>query len=269
VFSDLRRYPKLVGGIDPISEKRGVAFYTEVLDFDERLDLPRPNGVWQMGSSEAAELAKLAETTYRDVNIALANQFALYSEGVGIDVYQVIEACNSQNFSHIHQPGIAVGGHCIPIYPHLYLHGDPDATVVSAARVANKGMPVHVVEKVRKELGTIEGMRIAILGLAYRGGVKEHAFSGTWDLVNEILGLGGVPVVHDPMYSSVELVELGLKVFELGEDCDAAIIQADHKEYLALSKNDIPTAKYLVDGRNISSTTLRNEVETYVIGQSM
>ena len=71
-------------------------------------------------------MAKLAETTYRDVNIGLANQFAKFAGGIGIDVYQVIEASNSQPYSHIHQPGIAVGGHCIPVYPWLYLWGDPD-----------------------------------------------------------------------------------------------------------------------------------------------
>ena len=115
VFADLRKYPKLVGGIDQASGARGVKFYEDVLDFDDRPDLAQANGVWDLGSSEASELAKLAETTYRDVNIALANQFALFSETHGIDVQKVIDASNSQPFSHIHRPGIAVGGHCIPI----------------------------------------------------------------------------------------------------------------------------------------------------------
>jgi nucleotide sugar dehydrogenase len=125
VFADLRRYPKLVGGVDEASAKAGVAFYESVLDFDERADLPRPNGVWDLGSAEASEMAKLAETTYRDVNIGLANQFARYADQQGIDVMKVIEACNSQPYSHIHRPGIAVGGHCIPIYPQMYLWNDP------------------------------------------------------------------------------------------------------------------------------------------------
>jgi nucleotide sugar dehydrogenase len=76
IFADLRKYPKLVGGINADSAERGIAFYQAVLDFDERTDLARANGVWDLGSAEAAELAKLAETTYRDVNIGLANQFA-------------------------------------------------------------------------------------------------------------------------------------------------------------------------------------------------
>src|ERR687890_193610 len=91
VFADLRKYPKLVGGVDAASAQRGVEFYEAVLDFDDRPDLERPNGVWDLGSAEAAELAKLAETTYRDVNIGLANQFAVFAATEGIDVYQVIE----------------------------------------------------------------------------------------------------------------------------------------------------------------------------------
>lgn len=141
VFADLRRYPKLVGGIDEASGTRGVEFYEQVLDFDERDDLPQANGVWDLGTAEASELAKLAETTYRDVNIGLANQFARFADKNGIDVKKVIEACNSQPYSHIHQPGIAVGGHCIPIYPRMYLWNDPEATVVRSAREANAAMP--------------------------------------------------------------------------------------------------------------------------------
>lgn len=266
VFSDLRKYPKLVGGIDENSEARGVKFYGDVLDFDARPELPKPNGVWGLGSAEAAELAKLAETTYRDVNIALANQFAVYSERIGVNVHEVIEACNSQQFSHIHQPGVAVGGHCIPVYPHLYLHGDPGATVVLAARKANEAMPIHVVDSVEEKLGGLSGKRIAILGLAYRGGVKEHAFSGAWDLISEISKRGGLPKVNDPLFSESELSKLGCETFSLGEYCDAAIIQADHREYLTLQKSDIPNATFLVDGRNVSSTSLRSAIETYVIG---
>src|SRR5690606_38082918 len=104
VFADLRRYPKLVGGIDEASAEAGMRFYSAVLDFDERDDLPHPNGVWDLGSSEASEMAKLAETTYRDVNIGLANQFARFADKRGLDVMKVIEACNSQPYSHIHRP---------------------------------------------------------------------------------------------------------------------------------------------------------------------
>ena len=157
VFADLRRYPKLVGGIDEASAGRGVEFYEAVLDFDERPDLPRANGVWDLGSAEAAELAKLAETTYRDVNIGLANQFARFADTIGVDVRKVIEACNSQPYSHIHQPGIAVGGHCIPVYPRIYLWNDPAATVVRSAREANAAMPDYAVGLLAAAYGDLAG----------------------------------------------------------------------------------------------------------------
>ncbi|HZL05107.1 MAG TPA: nucleotide sugar dehydrogenase, partial [Coriobacteriia bacterium] len=117
IFADLRRYPKLIGALSPRGAERATQFYRDVLEFDERPDLERGNGVWDLGSAEAAELAKLAETTYRDVNIGLANQFGIFAASHGIDIHRVIEASNSQPYSHIHRPGIAVGGHCIPIYP--------------------------------------------------------------------------------------------------------------------------------------------------------
>src|SRR5690606_25306010 len=120
-------------------------FYEAVLDFDERPDLERGNGVWDLGSAEASEMAKLAETTYRDVNIGLANQFARFAQKEGIDVLEVIAASNSQPYSHIHTPGISVGGHCIPVYPRLYLSTDPDADVVRTARAANAAMPEYAV----------------------------------------------------------------------------------------------------------------------------
>ena len=266
VFADLRKYPKLVGGINQESEERGRKFYESVLDFDDRPDLDKPNGVWTLGSAEAAELAKLAETTYRDVNIALANQFALHAEKIGVDIYPVIEACNSQSFSHIHQPGISVGGHCIPVYPHLYLEGDPEATVVSAARQANLKMPIRAVDIVERELGTLVKQKVAILGLSYRGGVRESAFSGTWDLVREIRTRGGIPLVHDSYYSGEELTSLGLNPYVLGSTCDGAIIHTAHQDYLDLSPSDLPGAKILIDGRNISAKTLRSAIPTHIVG---
>ncbi len=253
VFADLRRYPKLVGGIDSASEARGIEFYRSVLDFDERTDLPKPNGIWPMGSAEAAEMAKLAETTYRDVNIGLANQFAKFADRSGIDVYAVIEACNSQPYSHIHQPGVAVGGHCIPVYPRLYLHNDPDATVVAAARAANASMPEYAVARLESEYGDLAGAKVAVLGAAYRGGVKETAFSGVFPLVDALRARGAEVFVHDPMYTDEELTGFGWQPFHLGENTDAAIIQADHPEYRNLTKSDFPGLRVLVDGRRVLS----------------
>ena len=211
IFADLRRYPKLVGGLSKDGSTRGAAFYGEVLEFDERPDLARGNGVWDVGSAETAELAKLAETTYRDVNIGLANQFAMFAGANGIDIHQVIEASNSQPYSHIHRPGIAVGGHCIPVYPRLYLWNDPSATVVRAAREANAGMPAYAVELVQEAYGDMRGARVVVLGASYRGGVKETTFSGAFALVAALEAAGAVVTVQDPMYDAGELARAGLR----------------------------------------------------------
>ena len=266
IFSDLRTYPKLVGGVDEESTQAGIRFYESVLDFDERPDLPRPNGVWNLGSSEASEMAKLAETTYRDVNIGLANQFARYADSRHIDVFAVIDACNSQFYSHIHQPGIAVGGHCIPIYPQMYLWNDPDATIVRAARAANRGMPAYAVDLLKEHHGDLAGQRVAVLGAAYRGGVKETAFSGVFDVVAELTKAGAIPVVNDPLYTADELEKLGLADYEFGQQVDAVIVQANHAEYSKVRAENVPGARTVIDGRDVTSPELRAEIPTYVLG---
>lgn len=254
VFADLRKYPKLIGGINEDSSKVGVAFYESVLDFDDRPDLEKPNGVWDLGGTEASELAKLAETTYRDVNIALANQFALFAENNGIDIHKVIDASNSQPFSHIHKPGIAVGGHCIPVYPRMYLWNDPAATVVRAAREFNQQMPSKIVAKLQELHGSLVNQKVVVLGASYRGGVKETAFSGVFATVKALEELGAIVLVHDPLYQDEELKNLGFCPYHYGDQIDAGIIQADHKEYAALNLNLLNGARTILDGRRIANS---------------
>jgi nucleotide sugar dehydrogenase len=197
------------------------------------------------------------------VNIALANQFAKFAETANIDIAKVISASNSQPFSHIHQPGIAVGGHCIPIYPRFYLWNDPQATVVRAAREANAGMPEHAVSLLNSELGSLSGKTVAVLGISYRGGVKESAFSGVFPTVTALKNAGATVLVHDPMYTDDEIKGLGFEVYKIGGSIDGVILQADHTEYKKLASKDFPGVKCVVDGRraldkgNFANVTLR------------
>jgi len=266
VFADLRKYPKLVGGINAASTAAGIKFYEAVLDFDDRPDLAQENGVWDLGSCEASEMAKLAETTYRDVNIALANQFAVFAEGANIDIAKVIAASNSQPYSHIHQPGIAVGGHCIPIYPRFYLWNDPKATVVAAARAANAAMPSHAVDLLEQELGNLSGKNVAVLGISYRGGVKESAFSGVFPTVAALTAKGANVVVHDPMYTDDEIKSLGFTPLKIGGAVDGMILQADHVEYKKLTAADLPGVKAIVDGRRALNSNNFAGIKVRVIG---
>lgn len=267
IFQDLRSYPKLVGGVDPASESKGVWFYGEALQFDLRQDLARSNGVWAMGSSEAAEFAKLAETAHRDVNIALANQYALIAEQLGIDVWKVIEACNSQPFSHILRPGIAVGGHCLPVYPELLLWGSPEISVVRAARAANREMPTKVVQRLVDHVGTIRGKKVVVLGLSYRGGVKESAFSGAFSTVQTLRNLGADVSIHDPLYVEDELKSLGFQPWRRGTTADYAIVQTDHDEYANWGVEDMPGVRVVLDGRGILRPHLWADSEVLVIGK--
>jgi nucleotide sugar dehydrogenase len=267
VFQDLRRYPKLVGALSPGGASRAVEFYGNVLEFDERSDLARANGVWDLGTAEAAEFAKLAETTYRDVNIGLANEFARAADKFGVDIYSVIEACNSQPYSHLHRPGIAVGGHCIPVYPRLYLHNDPDATIVAAARTANEAMPAYACGLLKAAFGgSLAGQTVVVLGAAYRGGVKETAVSGVFAVVRELKAAGATPLVHDPLYSDEELTRLGLEPYPAGTRVDAAILQAEHEVYRSWGNANLPGVRVLLDGRNVTDADNWPGVTRLVIG---
>lgn len=266
VFKDLMKYPKLVGGITNTCTSNGVDFYKSVLDFEEQKGLNKANGVWAMSSCEAAEFTKLAETTYRDVNIALANQFALFAENNGLDIHEVIEAANSQSFSHLHKPGIAVGGHCIPIYPQMYLWTDPQASLVAEARRINENMPEETLQVAERIHGPLLGKRVLLLGVSYRGDVKETAFSGAFPTIKGILKRGGIVFVHDPLYSNKELEELDLIPYEMGSRVDIAIIQSDHSEYRNLDLTQFPGLQTVIDGRGIIRRDNSDGIQIHVLG---
>src|SRR5690625_842965 len=197
-------------------------------------------------------MAKLAETTYRDVNIALANQFGTFAATHGIDVHQVIAAANSQPYSHIHRPGIAVGGHCIPVYPRLYLSTDPDASIVRTARQHNAAMPAYAVGRAAELLGDLAGLRAVVLGASYRGGVKETAFSGVFATVEALRERGARVAVRDPMYQDAGLAAFGWEPYHLGEAADPAAVAAARAAYRDLTPAALPGVRLLVDGRQVT-----------------
>ena len=250
VFADLQRYPKLVGGVDTESSRRGERFYRRVLQFQPRPDLARPNGVWLLGSCEAAELAKLAETTYRFLNIAYANELAIFADSVGVNVHAVIDASNSQPFSHIHSPGVAVGGHCIPVYPQFFRGMPREPQLPQLATQINASMPSYAVELLREAVGSLKGLTVVVLGASYRGGVRATALSGAFALVDALEESGAVARVHDPLFSDDEVSEMGWLPYRFGERCDAAILQADHEAYAHLRSEQLMGVRVVIDGRN-------------------
>ena len=250
VFQDLKRYPKLVGGVTSACTQKGISFYSKVLDFENRADLIRPNGVWPLSSSEAAEFAKIAETTYRDVNIGLANEFAQYAYSKNIDMLEVIEACNSQPYSNIHTPGISVGGHCIPVYPKFYIWDNPFSSIVKAARNQNENMPATAVNRILDFFGPVDDFKILILGVSYRPAVREEYFSGAVQLLHLLESLGAKVYGHDPLYEGKELQQLGFEVEFSPEELDGIILHTNHVQYKDLDLSRYTNIKFFYDGRN-------------------
>ena len=169
-----------------------------------------------MSSAEAAEFSKLADTTYRDVNIALANEFANYADRIGVDMTEVIAAANSQPYSHIHQPGIGVGGHCIPVYPHFLLDRAPELSLVARAREVNDGQVDVAIEALTAELGSLDGVGVLVLGLTYRHGVKELAYSRALPLIERLRAAGARVLAYDPLLTEDEIRATGAEPWAWG-----------------------------------------------------
>ena len=147
----------------------------------------------------------------------------------------------------------------------MYLWNDPSATVVRSAREANAAMPAYAVDLLAAAVGDLAGRSVLVLGAAYRGGVKETAFSGVFPTVTELQRRGATAYVSDPMYTAEELVAHGLPAYA-GEPVTAAVVQADHAEYRTLSASDLPGVEVLVDGRRVTDPARWQGVRRIVIG---
>ncbi|MDQ2941006.1 MAG: nucleotide sugar dehydrogenase [Chloroflexota bacterium] len=244
VFLDLQRYPKIVGGTSDASTRRAVDFYRAVLEPETQ--------VWAVTNAETAEMTKLAETTYRDVNIALANEYARYAAKRGIDVLEVIGAANSQPYSHIHQPGVGVGGHCIPVYPHFLFNTDSELRIPPLARQINEEMSRYTIDLVEDRVGSLDGQAVLLLGIAYRGDVRDDAFSSAFRLRDELRAAGARVFAHDPFFDAEHLRQVGFEPYDLTEPSPikVAILQAAHSQYSTLDPMTFPGLQLFVDGRN-------------------
>ncbi len=246
IFEDLRKYPKIVGGIDAASTEAAVAFYRSVLDAE----------VWAVENTETAEFAKLAETTYRDVNIALANQLALYGASRDVNVAEAFRAANSQPYSHIHRPSLGVGGHCIPVYPHFLL-GDAtngELSLVRDGRITNDRMAEVGIRQLETALGGLDSRRVLVLGAAYREDVKELAFSTVFPVVALLHRAGAHVALHDPLFQPDELRALEAEVVTdldtlAAQGVDAIVVQAWHREFQDLDWRRFNGLRAILDGR--------------------
>lgn len=251
-------YPKVIGGIGPRSTQIFSVLYSHMTK----------KGVITMSNSTAAELSKIYEGIYRDVNIALANELAKLCDGLDVDFTEIRAASNSQPFCHLHMPGTGVGGACIPYYPYFALEKAEDIAIpmplTKLARHTNEKMPEYIVslaqEAVKKIGKDFSKIKIAVLGLAFRGDVCDTRDSPTYDLVNLLEKLETNIVVHDPFVNSDEI--LGMKGIQLVQLLDKAlenaslvIIATDHREYRNINLREVTkklkTPFAIIDGRNV------------------
>lgn len=238
VIEDLAKYPKVVGGVDPAGGERATAFFREVYS----------GAVLQLANAEAAELSKLAEGVYRDLNIALANELAQVADAYGVDVSEVIEAANSQSYCHIHTPGTGVGGHCIPVYPHFLVQGEGSTALAALGRRVNDAMPRYAVEQVENIVGGLAGKRVLIMGLTFRPDVAVTPHTNAVDLLREFRARGALVWGHDALLGDEGVRALGFEPAPGLRGYDVAVVHAFHRAYRDTDWRDV--APLVVDARN-------------------
>ena len=255
VIEDLTKYPKVVGEVNPGAGVRAAKFFGEALG----------NRALMLSSAEAAELSKLAEGAYRDLNIALANELAQVADVHGIDISEVIAAANSQPYSHIHQPGTGVGGHCIPVYPLFLVQGQGPSSLSARGREVNDAMPAYAVERLASLLGGLAGKRVLVLGLTFRPNVAVTSHTNATDLLRELQAAGTAVFGQDPLLSAAGIEALGFKsASEPLSGYDATILHANHREYAGLDWRSI--APIVLDARNALDRNLVESIGVRYLG---
>ncbi|MEM1537365.1 MAG: nucleotide sugar dehydrogenase [Candidatus Nezhaarchaeales archaeon] len=271
VLRDLTNYPRIVAGIDPLSLEVACVLLSLIV----KAPLVRVSNI------KTAEAVKVFENVYRDVNIALANELALYCEKEGIDVVEAFKAATTQPYCHLHNPGPGPGGHCIPVNPYFLIRRAEslglNLKIVSLAREVNDSMPSHVVELViqaLRECGKeLQGSKIAMLGISYKEDVKEARFSPSVKVADHLINAKAFIVAYDPYFTPHEVFELtGLKGANSVEECvrgaDCILVMVGHREFkninLSLLSPLVNRPAALVDTRGIiSPEEAKNQGFTY------
>jgi nucleotide sugar dehydrogenase len=242
IFRDLKTYPKVVGGLNTRSAEAAEAFYREALGAK----------IIRMASCDEAEFVKLIETTYRDVNIALANEYAMFADAHGVDFAAAAAAANSQPYSHIHASGPGVGGHCIPVYPYFLMAGAASGLdLARAARRINDGMAGYVARRLEAVLGDLDGQTILLLGVTYRGDVRETAFTSARLVREALMAHGATVLVDDPLYTAAELEDMGFAPLDESRRhaVRAVVLQSAHAIFRELDFSQFPNCQVALDGR--------------------
>jgi UDP-N-acetyl-D-mannosaminuronic acid dehydrogenase len=249
LLQNLRGYDRVLGGIDGATHKAMRALYTRIV-----------RGALTPTDLLTAEVVKSFENTYRDVEIALANEFAQYCDTVGVDFFAVRELVNKVEDRNLHLPGAGVGGHCIPKDTYLLAYGSKGRftpKLMLHARRVNDAMPPYVAKRTLKLLraaGVKEKAVVAVLGLSYLGDSDDTRMTPSVPLVRALQEAGCRVRVHDPFATSAGGVKASRDLAAVTKGADAVIIATAHKEYRGLDWAALkPRLRHaiLVDGRHV------------------
>ncbi|MEX3622357.1 nucleotide sugar dehydrogenase [Viridibacillus arvi] len=229
IFHELVFNNRIVGGITPACEEAGAIVYStfvkgEIIKTDAR----------------TAEMSKLMENTFRDVNIALANELANVCHRLEINVLDVIEMANKHPRVNIHTPGPGVGGHCLAVDPYFIVAKAPEiAQLIKLSRTINTSMPQFVVENVNKLMNNVEGKVVTILGLTYKGNVDDIRESPAIEVFKQLQAEHNYEVrAYDP---HVKLDWVLQDLEQAVKDSDLIVVLSDHDEFKEFGDPDFST----------------------------
>ncbi len=226
---------RIIGGINPESSAQAAEIYGTITE----------GKVVTVKDTVTAEMVKLMENTYRDTNIALANELAMICESINIDVIEAIEAANYHPRVNIHSPGPGVGGHCLSIDPYFIVeiakeNGVP-ARLIQTAREINEHMPNHVASLVEDSLKnngkSISSSTVGVLGVAYKGNVADYRETPSKTLIDTLNGLGAKVLANDPYVDPEIIRRMEAEPVDLKEalNCDCVVLMTDHDDYRSIT----------------------------------
>ncbi len=201
--------------------------------------------------AKTAEMSKLMENTYRDVNIALANELAKVCNQLDINALDVIEMANKHPRVNLHQPGPGVGGHCLAVDPYFIIAKDPINTdIIQVGRKINNQMPHYVVNKAKEILKAVDGKKLTVFGLTYKGDVDDIRESPAFDIYEMLKDLDYEVVAYDP-HVDLDFVEKDIKAAV--KDSSLVLVLSDHSEFKQLTDADFEGMKdqLIFDTKNV------------------
>ncbi|GMQ63091.1 nucleotide sugar dehydrogenase [Vallitalea maricola] len=218
ILFELVENNRIVGGIDEESALKVKKLYQSFV-----------KGEIYTTNATTAEMCKLTENTFRDVNIALANELAMICEQMNINVWDVIKFSNKHPRVNLHQPGPGVGGHCIAVDPWFIVEKFPEtAKMITLSRNINDSMPEYVFNKSRKILGTLKDKKVTILGITYKPDVDDMRESPIIELIELLEEVSGIAIsIHDPYVQDFKYLEKD--IYTACKDSDLVILGVNHK----------------------------------------